>query len=101
MKWIHNGVKYERGNHEFLIAKYDDVDVWFTVRANIITQQSQKSNFKRLGEYLEANKIEVLPMYNEKDEWTKENIVVFDFHSSGECMFWTLQEDGGMIRIKS
>ena len=39
MKWINNGIKYKRGNHQFLIAKYDDVDVWFVTRANVITQQ--------------------------------------------------------------
>ena len=99
MKWIHNGVKYERGNHEFLIAKFDDTDVWFTVRANIATQQTQKSLFKRLGEYLEASKCEVLPMYGADDEWAKENIVVFDFMSSGNCLFWNLNEDGSMVKI--
>lgn len=99
MKWIHNGVKYERGNHEFLIAKYDDAEVWFTVRADIITQQSQKALFKKLGEYMGANKVEILPMYNDTGEWTKEHIVVFDFRSSGECMFWWLREDGAMKKI--
>ena len=99
MKWINNGIKYERGNHEFLIAKYDDTEVWFTVRANIITQQSQKSLFKRLGEYLGANKCEVLPMYNDEGEWVKGDIVVFDFMSSGECRFWNLNDDGSMEKI--
>lgn len=101
MKWIHNGIKYERGNHEFLIAQYDDVDVWFTVRANIATQQTQKALFKKLGEHFEASKIEVLPMYDDNDEWTKENIVVFDFISlNGEYRFWKLHEDGSMEKIK-
>lgn len=99
MKWIHNGVKYERGNHEFLIAKFDDTDVWFTVRANICTQQTQKSLFKKLGEYFEASKCEVLPMYDENDNWIRENIVVFQFVSSGECLFWNLCEDGSMEKI--
>ena len=99
MKWINNGVKYERGNHEFLIAKYDETDVWFTVRANIATQQTQKALFKRLGEYIGASKCEVLPMYDDNDNWTKGNIVVFDFMSSGECRFWRLNEDGSMIKI--
>lgn len=99
MKWIHNGVKYERGNHEFLIASFDGVDVWFTVRANIATQQTQKSLFKRLGDYIGASMCEVLPMYNKNEEWTKENIVVFDFLSSGKCLFWKLYEDGKMDKI--
>lgn len=98
MKWINNGVTYKRGNYECLIAKFDDAPVWFTPRATQ-TQQTQKSNFKRLGELLDANKCEVKPMYNDSDEWTEENIVVFDFMYSGECKFYHLNEDGSMILI--
>lgn len=99
MKWTHNGIRYERGNHEFLIAKFDDTELWFAVRANIATQQTLRSLFKRLGEYFNANKCEVLPMYDDHDEWSKEPIVVFDFMSSGECRFWSLAQDGSMKEI--
>lgn len=98
MKWINNGVAYKRGCYESLIAKFDDTPVWFTTNA-IQTQQSMKFNFKRLGELFEANKCEVKPMYNESDEWTEENIVVFDFMYSGECKFYHLNEDGSMVLI--
>ena len=100
MKWIHNGIQYKRGCHEFLIAKYDDVDVWFVTRANIATQQTQRAMFKELGEYMGAEKCEVLPMYDDKDEWTKENIVVFDRNSEGKYLFWELFEDGSMRKIE-
>lgn len=96
MKWNNNGIQYKRGCYECLIARYDESSVWFTPRAQQ-TQQSQKSNFKRLGELLEASKCEVMPMYDDNDEWTQNSIVVFDFHYSGECKFYSLLEDGRMI----
>ena len=99
MKWINNGIEYKRGNHEFLIAKFDDYDVWFVTRANIITQQSQKKGFKELGEYLEAEKIEVMKMYDDNDEWAKNNIVVYDRNCEGEYSFYNLNEDGSMKKI--
>lgn len=99
MKWNNNGIQYKRGCYECLIAKYDESPIWFTPRAQQ-TQQSQKSNFKRLGELLEASKVEVMPMYGDDDEWTQETIVVFDFMYSGECKFYALREDGAMMPIK-
>lgn len=99
MKWINNGIEYKRGNHEFLIAKYDDVDVWFVTRANIITQQAQKSGFRKLGEYLKAEKVEVMKMYDNNDEWTQENIVVYDVDYEGNYKFYNLNEDGSMNKI--
>lgn len=99
MKWNNNGIKYQRGCYECLIAKFDDVDVWFTPRA-MQTQQTMKANFKRLGELLETKVCEVMPMYGDNDEWTQENIVVFDFMYSGECRFYSLHEDGSMTRIE-
>lgn len=101
MKWINNGIEYKRGNHEFLIAKYDDVDVWFVTRANIITQQAQKSGFRKLGEYLEAKKVEVMKMYDDNDEWAQENIVVYDTDCDGNYKFYNLNEDGSMSLIKT
>lgn len=95
MKWMTNGVMFRRGCYECLIARFDDTPAWYTTRA-MQTQQSQKSNFKRLGELLGAAKCEVKLMYNEDDTWTEENILVFDFRSSGECKFYTLHEDGSM-----
>ena len=38
-------------------------------------------------------------MYDENDNWIRENIVVFQFMSSGECLFWNLCEDGSMEKI--
>lgn len=99
MKWINNGVRYERGNYECLIAKFDDLDMWFTLRAQA-TQQAQKNRFKQLGQLFEAVKCEVLPMYSEDNEWTKNHIVVFDFNYSGECKFYSLHEDGSITPIK-
>lgn len=98
MKWMTNGVAFRCGCYECLIARFDDTPTWYTPRA-MQTQQSQKSNFKRLGELLGAAKCEVKPMYNEDDTWTEENILVFDFRSSGECKFYTLNEDGSMVPL--
>lgn len=98
MKWNNNGITYNRGNYECLIARYDDSDIWFTPRA-MQTQQCAKSNFKRLGELLEAKNCEVQPMYNDSDEWTHDKIVVFDLRYSGECKFYNLYEDGSMLEI--
>lgn len=86
---------FRRGCYECLIVRFDDTSPWYTPRA-MQTQQSQRSHFRRLGELLGAAKCEVKPMYNEEDFWTEENIMVFDFRSSGECKFYTLHEDGSM-----
>ena len=100
MKWNHNGITYRHGCYECLIARYDDTETWFTPRAQQ-TQQSAKSNFKRLGELFEAKKCEVQLMYNDSDEWTHDNIIVFDFMYSGECRFYHLNENGSMVRIET
>lgn len=89
MKWNNNGIKYERGNYECLIARYNDTGYWVCVRADA-TQQTQKSNFKDLGEFLSASKCEVKHLYDVDDELTETNIILIDNLKAygGGFAFW-------------
>lgn len=76
MKWNHNGITYRRGCYECLIAQYDGEGPWYAGEA-IQTQQSMKSGFKRLGEYLGAKSVEVKPLYDKNDNPTETKICAF------------------------
>ena len=90
MKWNNNGIKYERGNYECLIAQYNKTGHWVCVRA-MATQQTQKHNFKALGEVISAKEIEVKKLYNDNDELTETNVIYFDNMAAygGGFKFWT------------
>lgn len=100
MKWINNGIQYKRGCYECLIAQFNHCGCWFTLRA-MATQQTQKSDFKRLAEYLEdeITVCEVKKLYDDNDNFTvdESEIIVFDFHYDGSCHFYTL--DGEKLSV--
>lgn len=79
MKWKTNGVEFRRGCHECLIAQFDGTGPWWELGA-IGTQQTMKSEFKRLGEYFGANQCEVKPEYDDNDDQTESDIVSFLFN---------------------
>ena len=94
MKWINNeGIKFLRGDYEGLIAKFDDVPQWFCMRA-LATQQTQKSAFKLLGEYFQAEKCEVKHMGDEDGNCVEEGVVIFEKMYSGEYKFYVETEQG-------
>lgn len=82
MKWNNNGIKYNRGCHECLIAQYDSKGPWWSLGA-CATQQTMKSEFKRLGEYLNASACEVKLLYDDNDVEAENNVVSFRFNYSG------------------
>lgn len=94
MKWITNGVKFKRGDYFCLIAKYDTRPEWFAVRA-MATQQSQKVNFKALGEFLNANVIEVKEAYDDNENPTEKNVILFDDKKAygGGFQFWYTNDE--------
>ena len=94
MKWNNNGIKFERGNYECLIAQYNKSGYWVCVRA-MATQQTQKHNFKELGEVLSAKEIEVKKLYDDNDELTETNVILFDNMNAygGGFQFWTCNEE--------
>ena len=100
MKWVNNGIKYLRGDHERLIAQFNGKGAWFTLRA-FATQQTQKSEFKRLAEYFEDEVAicEVKKMYDDDDNLTEDEIVVFDFHYDGKCNFY-ISDGEKLVEIK-
>ena len=94
MKWITNGVKFNRGDYFCLIAKYDTQPEWFAVRA-MATQQSQKVNFKALGEFLNASVIEVKEAYDDNENPTEKNVILFDYKKAygGGFQFWYTNDE--------
>lgn len=92
MKWNHNGITYRRGCYETLIAQYDGKGVWF-INRGLMTQQTMKSCFKRLGEFLGASSVEVKPMWNEDDSATETNVVVVDRMYDGSYKFYRELKD--------
>lgn len=76
MKWNHNGIMYRRGCYECLIAQYDGKGPWYANDC-LMTQQTMKSSFKRLGEHLGAQSIEVKPLYDEDDKPTEKTVCAF------------------------
>ena len=93
MKWINKeGVKFNRGDYEGLMAKFDNWDVWFCMRA-MATQQTQKSAFKSLGEYLGATSCEVRYMWDEEGNARENNVVAF-MSCTTEYLFYVDTPDG-------
>ena len=86
MKWKHNGIMYRRGCYEILIAQYDGQGPWYANDPQM-TQQSMRSCFKMLGEHLNAQSVEVKPLYDEDDNPTETKICVFMRYYSGEYRF--------------
>ena len=88
MKWIvQDGIKFERGNKEVLIARFNEDGAWFTLRAQA-TQQTQKSEFKRLGETLGAKSCEVKKYYDDNDIETETEVIVFMSMYDGSWRFY-------------
>lgn len=86
MKWNHNGITYRRGCYESLIAQYDGKGPWYA-NGPLMTQQSMKSCFKRLGDELNAQGVEVKPLYDDDDNATEIEIRVFTRLSDGLYRF--------------
>lgn len=87
MKWNHNGIAYRRGYYECLIAQYDGKGPWY-YSSGIQTQQSMKSGFKRLGEHLGAQSVEVKPLYDEDDNPTEKTVCAFMRMYDGSYRFY-------------
>lgn len=66
MKWNHNGIIYCRGCYEVLIAQFDGKGPWYC-NIPMMTQQSMRTCFKALGEYLGAESVEVKHLWSEDD----------------------------------
>lgn len=94
MKWIKNGIEFKRGDYVCLIAKYDTRPEWFAVRATA-TQQTQKSNFKDLGEYLNAGVVEVKEAYDDDENPVEKNVLLFDNKKAygGGFSFWLTNDE--------
>lgn len=92
MKWNHNGVSYQRGCYEALIAQYDGAGYWYINEA-VQTQQSMKSNFKLLGEHFGAQRVEVKPLFDENDNMTEKTLRVFMRKYDGGYIFREDTED--------
>lgn len=65
----------------------------------LATQQSQKSNFKELGNMFEAEICEVKNLWDDNDAVTEEDVVVFMFMPSGECRFYRSTPEGSLIEM--
>lgn len=94
MKWIKNGIEFKRGDYFCLIAKYDTRPEWFAVRA-AATQQTQKADFKRLGEYLGASVVEVKEAYDDDEKPVENGVILFDDMRAygGGFTFWESNEE--------
>ena len=76
MKWNHSGITYRRGCYEVLVARYDGKGPWYANDCTM-TQQSMRACFKRLGEHLNAQSVEVKRLYDEDDKPTEPMICAF------------------------
>ena len=94
MKWIKNGIEFKRGDYFCLIAKYDTRPEWFAVRASA-TQQTQKANFKALGEYLNAGAVEIKEACDDDERPVENGVILFDNKSaySGGFSFWKTNDE--------
>lgn len=80
MKWNTNGITFRRGCYECLIAQFDGSGPWWSLGA-IATQQTMKSEFRRLGNHLGAASCEVKALYDDSDNETEQNVLCFRFDS--------------------
>lgn len=97
MKWNNNGIAYRRGCHEVLVAQYDGKGPWYC-NIPMMTQQTMKSCFKALGEWLGAERVEVKPLYDENGNPTERVTKDFMKRYDGSYIFrdgW-VTEDGVM-----
>lgn len=88
MKWITNGIKFNRGCYNCLIAKFDNSKMWLTLDA-ACTVQTAKASFKRLGEHFGAKCCEVQKMYNVSGTLIRKDtdIVSYYINSDDEYVF--------------
>ena len=86
MKWNNNGVTYERGCRDVLIARYDNGQQWYINRERM-TQASQKVCFKRLGEDMNARSIEVKPLFDAFGNHTETEMCAFQKMYDGQYWF--------------
>ena len=88
MKWITNGIKFNRGCYNCLIAKFDNSKMWLTLDA-ACTVQTAKACFKRLGERFGAKCCEVQEMYSDSGTLIREeaDIVSYYINSDDEYVF--------------
>lgn len=86
MKWNNNGIVYKRGCYEVLITQFDNSGPWY---CNIpqMTQQTMKSCFWSLGEYLGAKSVEVKKLYDEYDNPTVNKTRDFSRRYDGSYIF--------------
>ena len=76
MIWNDNGISYQWGFRDVLIARFDSVGRWYC-NIPIMTQQSMKACFKELGEFLGAQSVEVKYLYDENDNATVSETIDF------------------------
>ena len=97
MKWNTNGIKFLRGDYEALIAHFDGLGPWFSLRG-MATQQTQKSAFKRLGEVVGAKQCEVKLEYDDDGNEVEGDVVVFMQSYNGDWCFYR-EEPHGLVPI--
>lgn len=85
MKWKTNGIQFRRGCHECLIAQFNGCGCWWGLGA-MATQQTMKSEFKRLGDYLGATLCEVKELYDENDNETEQDVIYYRFNYLGQLL---------------
>lgn len=96
MKWIKNGIEFKRGDYFCLIARYDTRPEWFVVREAVIglaTQQTQRGYFKALGEYLNANTVEVKGAYDDDERPVEKNVIAVERTYGGDLVFWATNDE--------
>lgn len=84
MRWITNGIKFERGNRETLLAQFDNDGLWYTPRGQM-TQSSARALIKLFGEAYDAEQVELTTLSN--SNISTKNIVVFQCHN-GVITLW-------------
>ena len=77
-KWITNGVSFNRGNYEDLIAKFDNSRKWLKVGA-YCTTSSFKSSIRNLAEVFGASVIEIKPLWDENEQPTEDRTNVVNY----------------------
>jgi hypothetical protein len=74
LKWNCEGVNFSRGNHEPLIAKFDNSKVWLNP-TSMMTTQAFKSSIRRLAQAYGANSVTVKPFFSDNGVQTETQLV--------------------------
>lgn len=84
LKWITNGVSFNRGNYEELIAKFDNSKKWLKLGA-YTTTSGFKSSIRNLAEAYGASVVEIKALWDEDEKPTedRENVVNYGKLSEG------------------